>query len=98
MSLLDIVTKFDEALNGELSVRVIPALITQTMEPPQKKDFDYFWCIGTSSGDMQISRIFLLYDAYFGFYGGLKFCPPRVPPNLWKAITRPVVELERQSW
>ena len=47
---------------------------------------------------MQISQIFLLYDTYFGFYGGLKFCPPRVPPNLWKAITWPVVELERQSW
>ena len=41
---------------------------------------------------------FFFYDAYFGFYGGLKFGPPGVPPNLWKAITWPVVELERQSW
>ena len=76
---------------------VIPALIRQTREP-KKIDFAYFWCPGTSSGDMQISRIFLLYDAYFGFYGGLKFCPPGVPPSLWKAITQPVFELERQSW
>ena len=79
------------------SYRVISAQITQTIKP-QKIDFAHFWCTDSPSGDMQKSRIFLLYDAYFGFYGGLKFGPPGVPPNLWKAITWPVVELERQSW
>ena len=76
---------------------VISAQITQTIKP-KKIDFAHFWCTDSPSGDMQKSRIFLLYDAYFGFYGGLKFGPPGVPPNLWKAITWPVVELERQSW
>ena len=76
---------------------VISAQISQTIKP-KKIDFAHFWCTDSPSGDMQKSRIFLLYAAYFGFYGGLKFGPPGVPPNLWKAITWPVVELERQSW
>ena len=84
-------------LDTEYEKWVISAQITQTIKP-KKIDFAHFWCTDSPSGDMQKSRIFLIYDAYFGFYGGLKFGPPGVPPNLWKAITWPVVELERQSW
>ena len=56
----------------EPSIRVVSAQISKT-ENSQKIEFAFFWCKGTPWGVIQESRIFLLSDPYFGFYGGLKF-------------------------
>ena len=62
------------------SSAVVSAQINQTKNP-QKIEFALLWFEGTSWGVIQESRIFLLWDPYFGFYGGLKFWPPGVPPK-----------------
>ena len=62
-------------------IGVVPSQNVQT-ENPQKIDFAHFWCKGTPWRVIQESRIFLLSGPYFGFYGGLKFWDPQVPPKL----------------
>ena len=78
--MVDVVWNY--GLNFNLNfVLLISAQINKTIKP-KKIDFSRFWCTDSPSGDMQKSQIFLLYDAYFGIYGGLKFGPLGVPPNL----------------